>query len=278
MQNVPPLFDDNAFEDFLTFLAKHFHYDFSGYARASLQRRVARARDALRCATLADIQEKLVAQPGLATKFMDMLTVQVSEMFRDPAYFLALREKVIPYLSTYPSLKIWVSGCSAGEEFYSLAILLKEEGLLERCIFYATDISSWALRQARAGTYALDRLPLFEENYRQAGGKAQLADYYSVGHERIHFHESLRKNTVFADHNLAIDQVFSEVHLVSCRNVLIYFDKLLQRRAIQLFHDALVDNGFLGLGAKEMIEHHHTEKNFIDFDLPHRIYQKNPSF
>ena len=207
-------------------------------------------------------------------ELLGYLTVQVSELFRDPAYFRAIRAHVVPHLRTYPSLKVGVAGCAAGEELYSLAILFREEGLDERTVFYATDINPDALRKAEAGVYALDRLPLFTENHRKAGGKSSLSDYYTAAYGAAVFDRSLRRRAVFSDHSLVSDAVFAEVHLVSCRNVLIYFDRDLQDRAVGLFKDALVRRGFLGLGSRESLRFTRHASAFDEFGPAERIYQK----
>jgi chemotaxis protein methyltransferase CheR len=207
-------------------------------------------------------------------RLISFLTVQVSALFRDPPYFRAIRESVLPHLRTYPSLKVWVAGCSAGEELYSLAILFREEGLEERTIFYGTDISPDALAKAEAGVYDLDRIPAFTQNHRASGGKSSLSDYYTAAYGAAVFDRSLRRRAVFSDHSLVTDAVFAEVQLVSCRNVLIYFDRDLQDRAIGLFKDSLVRKGFLGLGSKESLRFSRHADAFDDFVREERIYQK----
>ena len=202
------------------------------------------------------------------------LTVQVSEMFRDPSYFRAIREKVVPHLRTYPSLKVWVAGCSGGEELYSLAILFREEGLEQRTLFYATDINQEALAQAEAGVYSIDRIQLFTENHRKSGGKSSLSDYYSAAYGRASFDKSLRQQVVFSDHSLVTDAVFAEMHLISCRNVLIYFDRVLQDRALGLFAESLARKGFLGLGSKESLRFSDQAEPFTDFVRDEKIYQR----
>ena len=171
------------------------------------------------------MQDRLLRDPTTLPKLLGFLTVQVSEMFRDPSYFRAIREKVVPHLRTYPSLKIWVAGCSAGEELYSFVILFREEGLEEKTIFYATDVNHEALAKAESGIYDLDRIKLFTENHRQSGGKSSLSDYYTAAYGRASFNKSLRERVVFSDHSLVTDAVFGEMQLISCRNVLIYFDR-----------------------------------------------------
>ena len=251
-----------------------YDYDFRNYSVASMKRRMQAAMLRFRCTTLSQLQELVLHDAQAFPVLLDFLTVQVSEMFRDPAYFLALRTRVVPMLRTYPSLKIWVAGCSGGEEAYSLAILLREEGLLERTLIYATDINVQALRNAQAGIYAIERLPLFTENHRLSGAKSSLSDYYTAAYGKAVLDATLREHIVFSDHSLATDAVFAEVQLVSCRNVLIYFDRVLQDRALGLFHDALSHKGFLGIGAKESLRFSGYAKAFDAFAERDRIYRK----
>jgi chemotaxis protein methyltransferase CheR len=251
-----------------------YHYDFRRYAFASLKRRLTSAMIRFGCQTLSQLQDKVLNEPAIFPQLLDFLTVQVSEMFRDPAYFRSLREKVIPLLRTYPSLKVWVAGCSAGEEVYSLAILFREEGLLERTIIYATDINAQALQKAEAGVYEIGRIPGFTENHRLSGGRASLSEYYTAAYGNAVFDKSLKQNMVFSDHSLATDSVFTEVQLVSCRNVLIYFNRELQDRAVGLFRDALCRKGFLGIGSKESLRFSDHSAAFADFVKEDRIYQK----
>jgi chemotaxis protein methyltransferase CheR len=259
---------------FLEALFRKYHYDFRGYSMASLKRRLKLARDYFGYPNYSLFQDRLMQDPNILTKLLSFLTVQVSELFRDFGYFQAIREKVVPHLRTYPSLKIWIAGCSTGEEFYSFAILFREEGLEERTIFYATDVNGEALKKAEAGVYALDRIQLFTENHRKSGGKSSLSDYYTAGYGAVRFDPSLRRQAVFSDHSLVSDAVFAEVELVSCRNVLIYFDRQLQDRAIGLFEESLSRKGFLGLGAKESLRFSSHSEAFNDFSREERIYQK----
>jgi chemotaxis protein methyltransferase CheR len=251
-----------------------YHYDFRGYARASLKRRLRTAMGRFGCDTLSRLQDKVLHEPATFPALLGYLTVQVSDMFRDPVYFQTLRQKVVPLLRTYPSLRIWVAGCSSGEEVYSLAILLREEGLLERTLIYATDINAQALEIAAAGVYGVDRVAGFSDNYRKAGGSASLSEYYTAAYGRAVFDKSLRENMVFSDHSLATDSVFAEVQFVSCRNVLIYFDRGLQDRAVGLFRDALVRRGFLGVGSKESLRFSEHAGAFDEVVRNERIYQK----
>lgn len=251
-----------------------YHYDFRGYASASLKRRLTAAMRRFDCASLSQLQHRVLHDAALFPALLDFLTVQVSEMFRDPLYFRALRDEVVPLLRTYPSLKVWVAGCSAGEEVYSLAILLREEGLLERTLIYATDINSVALERAEAGIYDIDRIAGFTENHRRSGASCSLSDYYTAAYGRAVFDKSLRRHIVFSDHSLATDSVFAEVHFVSCRNVLIYFDRALQDRALGLFGDALCRKGFLGLGSKESLRFSTQAARFDELVRSERVFQK----
>ncbi len=255
-------------------LFQRYHYDFRNYAQASLKRRLRQAREQLGFATYSAMQEGLLHDPAMLAKLLGYLTVQVSEMFRDPSYFRALREKVAPHLRTYPSLKVWIAGCSSGEELYSLVILFREEGLEQRTLFYATDINQEALGKAAAGIYGLERLQLFTENHRKSGGKSSLSDYYSAAYGAATFDKSLRQRVVFSDHSLATDAVFAETQLISCRNVLIYFDREFQDRALALFKDSLSRKGFLGLGAKESLRFSSHADAFTEFVREEKIYQR----
>lgn len=255
-------------------LYQQYHYDFRGYAPASIKRRLRQARDHFDCRTYSELQERLLHEPQMLTPLISYLTVQVSELFRDPSYFLALRTEVVPHLKTYPSLKVWVAGCSAGEELYSLVILFREEGLEERTLFYGTDINRAALEKAEAGVYDLNRLPSFTENHRRSGGRSSLSDYYTAAYGAAVLDKSLRRRVVFSDHSLVSDQAFAEVQLVSCRNVLIYFDQELQDRAVGLFYESLPRHGFLGLGAKESLHFSRHADGFSVFDRSQRIYRK----
>lgn len=252
---------------------KH-HYDFRGYAMASVKRRLKQARDQNGFASFSLMQDRLLRDPTMLPKLLGYLTVQVSEMFRDPSYFRTIRDKVVPHLRTYPSLKIWVAGCSAGEELYSLVILFREEGLEEKTIFYATDVNHEALASAQTGIYDLDRAKLFTENHRQSGGRSSLSDYYTAAYGRVAIKKNLRERVVFSDHSLVTDAVFGEMQLISCRNVLIYFDRALQNRAVGLFRDLLSRKGFLGLGAKESLRFTEHTAAFSEFAREERIYQK----
>jgi chemotaxis protein methyltransferase CheR len=266
--------EDLEIQLLLEALYQRYHYDFRHYARASIKRRLTQARSQLGFSSVSAMQDRVLHDPAMLPRLLGFLTVQVSEMFRDPSYFRALREKVVPHLRTYPSLKVWIAGCSSGEEVYSLAILFREEGLYDRTIFYATDINPEALAAAEAGVYALDRIRKFTENHQRSGGKSSLSDYYTAAYDRAAFDKSLRNRVVFSDHSLVTDAVFAEMHLISCRNVMIYFDRPLQDRAIGLFRESLTRKGFLGLGSKESLRFSAHAAAFSEFAAAEKIYQR----
>jgi chemotaxis protein methyltransferase CheR len=266
--------DDIEIRLLLEALFLRYHYDFRNYAPASLKRRLAQAREQMGFPTFSALQETLLHDPSMLPHLLRYMTVQVSEMFRDPSYFRSIREKVIPHLRTHPSLKIWVAGCSDGEELYSLAILFREEGLEQRTLFYATDINQDALGKAEAGIFNMERIQQFTENHRESGGKSSLSDYYSAAYGNACFDKSLRQRVVFSDHSLVTDAVFAEMHLISCRNVMIYFDRALQDRAIGLFSESLTRNGFLGIGAKESLRFSAHSALFKEFVREENIYQR----
>ena len=251
-----------------------YHYDFRNYAPASLKRRLTAAMARFNCGTFSQLQNQVLHRPELFPTLLDFLTIPVSGMFRDPGYFRALRELVIPVLRTYPSLKVWVAGCSTGEEVYSLAVLLREAGLLSRTLIYATDINPHTLQKASSGVYDVARIAGFTEAHRLSGGNTSLSDYYTAAYGRAVFDKSLKEHIVFSDHSLATDSVFAEVHLVSCRNVLIYFNRALQDRAIGLFREALCRKGFLGIGSKESLRFSSHADSFDVLAPGERIYQK----
>ena len=251
-----------------------YHYDFRGYSPASLKRRLNAAKLQMGADTLTALQERVLHDPPSFTRLLQFMTVGVSDMFRDPTFFKTLRERVVPELRTYPSIRVWIAGCSTGEELYSYAILLREEGLLDRTTLYATDINPEALRRAEQGLYSLDRLQAFTENHRLSGGNRSLSEYYTAAYGSAAFDRTLRKNVVFSDHSLATDSVFAEVQLVSCRNVLIYFDRKLQDRAVGLMKDSLCRRGFLGLGSKESLLFSSHAPAFRDFVPSERWFQR----
>jgi chemotaxis protein methyltransferase CheR len=266
--------EDIEIELLLEALYRRYHYDFRHYSRASIKRRLRQALKHLGYENFSALQDGVLHDPAVLPQLLDYLTVQVSEMFRDPSYWRALREKVVPHLRTYPSLKVWIAGCSGGEELYSFVILFREEGLEARTLFYATDINPEALATASRGVYSLDRIKAFTANHQEAGGKSSLSDYYSADYGNAVLDQSLRDRVVFSDHSLVTDAVFAEMQLISCRNVLIYFDREFQDRATGLFSDALSRNGFLGLGSKESLRFSIHADAFSPFVPEEKIYQR----
>jgi chemotaxis protein methyltransferase CheR len=251
-----------------------YNYDFRDYTGASQKRRMLVALREMDCATVSALQEKVIHDPAAFAQLLQYLTIPVTEMFRDPEYYAAVRTQVVPFLRTYPSLKIWVAGCSTGEEVYSLAILLHEEGLLERSLVYATDINPESLDAARRGVFPLDRMRLYTENYQKAGGTRAFSDYYTAAYGGARFDRALVENVTFADHSLATDSVFSETHFISCRNVMIYFNRRLQDRVLGLFHESLCHRGFLGMGSKESIEFSRYAERFEPLARRERVFRK----
>ncbi len=253
--------------------AKYSH-DFRQYAGTSQKRRVRKALEVMDCATISALQEKVLHDPSAFQQLLGLLTISFSEMFRDPSFYLSLRAHVVPVLHTYPSLKVWIAGCSTGEELYSMTILLEEEGLLDRSLVYATDINPASLEKAEQGVFPLDRLRSYTANYQAAGGKRAFSDYYLAAYQAARFDRRLLRNVTFADHSLATDNVFSETHLILCRNVLIYFDRTLQDRALGLFHESLGHRCFLGLGSKESIDFSAYADRFEAVVRSERLYRK----
>jgi len=251
-----------------------YNHDFREYSAASQKRRVLQAMQTLQCDSVSALQGLVLRDARAFAQLLEMLTIPFTEMFREPEFFVALRQHVMPVLHTYPSLKIWVAGCASGEEVYSLAILLQEEGLLDRSILYATDINPAALERARQGIFPLTELAQYEQNYRAAGGTQDFSRYYTAAYGAARFDRELSKRVTFADHSLATDHVFSETHLICCRNVLIYFKRGLQDRAIGLFSQSLCHRGFLGLGSKESLDFSAHGGDFEPVVLRERLFRK----
>lgn len=260
-------------EEIVNLFANVSGFDLSGYSRASLKRRVQRVMD-LEAMDLVDLKNAITNVSGFHTFLMNEITVNVTEMFRDPAYYAALREDVFPYLETYPQLKAWSAGCSTGEEVYSMAILLAEANLYERSFIYGTDINVNVLEQAKKGIYPIDKLKLYSENYYATGAQNSFSDYYTAGYGAAIMNDNIRLRMLFSQHNLATDYIFNEFQLITCRNVLIYFDIELQKRIFQLFYESLAHLGFLCLGSKETLVHHEIMANFKIINKAHNIYQK----
>jgi chemotaxis protein methyltransferase CheR len=268
--------DNIEVELFVQALQRRHGYDFSQYAPASLKRRVQQLAEQMRCKTISGLIEHVMHEPQLLPRILDGLTVPASDMFRDPELFRGLREQVLPRLASYPQINIWQAGCAHGQEVYSLAILLEEEGLYERTQIFATDLSERALQQAEEGIYPAREAQQWSRNYQASGGKQSLADYYSARYKLLKLDQRLRRHVTFAQHNLVADGVFCEAHLILCRNVMIYFSNTLQDRALSLFRDSLVRGGFLCLGMRESLDYASASASFVPFDERLRIYRLNP--
>jgi chemotaxis protein methyltransferase CheR len=234
-------------------IMQRYGYDFSHYARASFLRRIRHAMAEEECPSVSALQAKLLRDPFVMRRFLAHLSVHVTAMFRDPEFYQALREHVIPWLRTYPFVRIWHAGCATGEEVYSMCVLLEEEGIYERCRIYATDLSEVILHKAKLATYPLTSVQRYTANYHRAGGNGDFSAYYTADSENALIHERLRKNVVFSLHNLASDGSFNEFHLVCCRNVMIYFDEVLRDRVLALFDQSLARGGYLALGRRETL-------------------------
>lgn len=245
--------EDLELDLLLSAVARRFGYDFRQYSPASLRRRVLRSMHEEGLATLSGLQERLLHDSQALARFISHLSVHVTSMFRDPPVYRALREHAVPRLRTWPFIRIWHAGCATGEEVYSLAILLHEEGLLERCRIYATDLSDDLLERARRGAYRLSSMRDYTSNYLASGGREDFSSYYTADHKSALLREDIRRRIVFSHHNLVSDGSFNEFHLILCRNVMIYFEKELQDRVLGLFHDSLVMFGILGLGQRESL-------------------------
>jgi chemotaxis protein methyltransferase CheR len=253
---------------------RRYGFDFREYAPASLRRRVNRRLHLEGLGTISALQERLLRDPDVMERLLLDLSINVTALFRDPSFYAALREKVVPLLKTYPFTRIWVAGCSTGEEVYSLAILLDEEGLYERARIYATDINEQVLDRARLGVFPLAKMQDYTRNYIEAGGTHAFADYYTSAYDGAAFDRSLLRNVVFAQHNLASDRGFNEFHMIVCRNVMIYFERTLQQRVFQLFDESLMRLGILALGAKESLRTSDSAAKYEELDPLERIYRK----
>lgn len=265
---------DGELQSLFQAVFERYGWDFRSYARASLKRRVARHMVREKSESLAALNEAVLADPAAMGRLFSSITVHVSAMFRDPDFYLEFRRKVVPALSTYPYLRFWIAGASTGEEAYSLAILLSEEGLYAKSRIYATDISDVVVEQAKAGIYPLAQMREFTQNYQAAGGTQPFADYYTADSESAVFRPSLRSNTVFAVHNLVSDASFNEFHVIFCRNVMIYFERSLQDKVHALFYNSLMTLGYLGLGRSETIRFSKHESDYEALSDTQRLFRK----
>jgi chemotaxis protein methyltransferase CheR len=260
---------------FLEAIFQKYGYDFRNYSHAHIKRRILHRLLITKLDSISLMQHRVLTDPDFLQQILIDFSINVTEMFRDPDFYMALRKEVIPILKTYPFIKIWHAGCSTGEEVYSMAIVLKEEGLLERTQLYATDFNQRVLKQAKEGIFSIESVKDFTQNYIKAGGKEHFSDYYMADYDRVIMDKSLSQNVLFAHHNLVTDNVFSEVNMVICRNVLIYFDRELQNRAIGLFNESLIAGGILCLGSKESLQFNEHSSAFSSLVSKEKIYRKN---
>ncbi|KAF3888328.1 MULTISPECIES: CheR family methyltransferase [Nostocales] len=253
---------------------RYYGFDFRNYALASIKRRIWGTIQSEGLTSISGLQEKVLHNPECMEKLLFNLSVNVTSMFRDTSFFLSLRRKVIPLLRTYPFIRIWHAGCSTGEEVYSMAILLEEEGLYHRCRLYATDINEIVLKQAISGIFPLELMQNYTQNYLQAGGKKSFSEYYTAAYERAIFSSYLKENIIFSQHNLVTDNSFNEFHMILCRNVLIYFNQTLQNRVHHLFYESLHRYGILGLGRQETLKFTPHDKDYEVLDGDDKIYRR----
>ncbi|HEC42948.1 MAG TPA: protein-glutamate O-methyltransferase CheR [Bacteroides sp.] len=263
------------FDLLLQAIYQKYGYDFRNYSKASIRRRIRRRFSRSGLKTISEMQHKLLNDKQFFEVLLLDLTVNVTEMFRDPSFFKTIRETVIPELKKQPFIRVWHAGCSSGEEVYSTAILLNEEGLYKNTLIYATDVNEAVLDKAKKGIFSIDRMKDYTRNYRNAGGIASFADYYTARYDHAIMDNSLKKNIVFSDHNLVTDDVFGEMNLIICRNVLIYFSCDLQERVFGLFWESLRSGGFLCLGSKETIRFSTYSDDFENVAEGEKIYRKN---
>ncbi len=249
-------------------------YDFRDYALASIRRRIWRRVKGEKLTTISALQEKVLHDPECLERLLEDFSVSVSDFFRNPAFFRIIREKVLPVLRTYPFVRIWHAGCSSGEEAYSLAILLHEECLYEKCRIYATDFNPAVLEKAKAGIFPLKRMKQFSENYIRSGGKAVFSEYYTARYDNALFKSFLRKNILFTQHNLVTDESFNEFNMILCRNVMIYFNRELQKRTHRLIYESLPQWGVLGLGEKESLKFTPYENRYECLDQKQKLFRK----
>lgn len=259
----PSIVKDVEIEILIKDVHELYGYDFSLYSRASFKRRIDRICMNDKFTSFAELRYTVVNDPEYFKHFVEEITVNVTEMFRDPSFFKALRENILPQLGTYPLIRIWLAGCSTGEEAYSIAILLKEANLYHKALIYGTDINPSVLEKARAGIFPLQQMKLYTENYILSGGKKDFSDYYTANYDSAKFDKSLQEKLILSKHNLVSDCTFNSFQLIICRNVLIYFDRDLQERVFNLFDDSLENLGYLALGTKETLRFSNIDKNYF---------------
>ncbi len=271
---TPQELEDLELDLLLQAIAVRFGYDFRDYAKPSLKRRVRRAVMEHRVSTISGLQEKLLHQPDALSTFVSTLSVHVTSLFRDPAFYIAIRNQVVPLLRTYPFIRIWVAGCATGEEVYSLAILLREEELQDRIRIYATDISDELLYRAESAVFPLERMQEYTQNYLKAAGRREFSSYYRTQGDRAVLDPALKSQIVFSQHNLVSDSVFNEFQLVLCRNVMIYFNQPLRHRVCDLLHQSLCRSGVLGLGLRESLSFTPHVESYQPINKEMRLYRR----
>lgn len=269
----PSIVKDEEVEYLIKDVYEMYGYDFSEYSRASFKRRINRICLIDRFTSFAELRYTILNDPDYLKRFVEEITVNVTEMFRDPHFFKALREKILPQLGTYPLIRIWVAGCSTGEEAYSMAILLKETNLYHKSLIYGTDLNPSVLETARSGVFPLHQMKTYSENYILSGGKKDFSDYYTANYDSVRFDKSLQEKLILSTHNLVSDSSFNSFQLIICRNVLIYFDRGLQERVFKLFDNSLENLGYLALGAKETLRFSRLDRNYHQVD-DQRIWKK----
>lgn len=253
---------------------ERYGYDFTAYAPASINRRVNHLYQVDRFPSFAEYRYRIITDSTYALRFVEEITVNVTEMFRDPSFYQALRTQVLPVLATYPFIRVWHAGCSTGEEVYSFAILLKEAKLLQKAVIYATDINAGVLEKGRKGMFRLSQMQQYSRNYMEAGGREDFSAYYTANYEYAKFREDLGEKIIFSPHNLVTDGSFNEFQLIICRNVLIYFNKTLQDRVLTLFSESLEQLGFLALGSKETLNFTSVTRKFKQLENREKIWRK----
>jgi len=266
--------DEGELKELLADVFKRTGYDFRDYSLSSMRRRIQRILDSERLGTIRELRERFLYDAKMNRRFVEALSVPTTEMFRDPAVFKIVRQKLLPNLKDVPLLRIWSMGCSTGEEAYSIAILLEEEGLYERSRIYATDMNEMFLQKAKEGIFPLRLMQDYTSNYLDSGGCADFSGYYTVGYDSVVFHERLKRNIVFSHHNVAIDQSFNEFSMIFCRNVLIYFNSKLQERVYDLIDESLAMNGYLVLGEKEALRSGTARGAYEQVQRPHKVFRR----
>lgn len=268
------LLKDKSVRSLLTKIVDRYGYDFTDYSAASLRRRLSLIINSEHLGNISELENLLLSDPKVFQRFVHQLSVNVTSMFRDPSFYLTFRKQVIPLLDTYPFIRVWHAGCATGEEVYSMAILLEEEGLYDRARIYATDMDSVSIQKAKQGIFPLASMREYSSNYLAAGGKESLSKYYTADQEHALFRSHLKRNMVFAQHNLVCDGSFNEFHVVLCRNVMIYFNSELRDKVLSLLHDSLVRFGILGLGSKESIRFSSVQACYDQISESEKLYKR----